>query len=167
MEGCHAGIKIVTPHLVQRDELLVMGMEVCTSHRREMNSATADIPHLWNRFVAEQLWLDIPDCVNSQVLYGVYTNYSSDRFSEHLAYSLIVAVEVSSIDNPLENMVGITIPAGSYLVFSWFNSPVPSVLHLWQQIWHYFASNSCYQRAFATDFEVYEPGQVSIFIGVK
>lgn len=164
MEGCHAGIKIVKPRLVQRDEMLVMGMEVRTGNQQEMNPATAEIPTLWTRFVAEQLWLDIPECVNPQVLYGVYTDYASNHLGD---YSLIVAVEVNSIDNPPENMVGISIPAGSYLVFSSVGSPAGSIMSMWQQIWHYFSAGSRYQRAFTTDFEMYAADQISIFVAVK
>lgn len=164
MEGCHAGIKVVTPQVVHRDETLVMGVEVRTSTQREMNFETAEIPKLWNRFLAEQIWLDIPDVVNSQTFYGVYTDYATEALGE---YSLVLAAEVTSIDNPPESMVGIAIPEGQYLVFSAVDCRPEAVIQTWQQIGGYFSPGSRYQRAFTTDFELYEQQQVHIYIAVK
>jgi predicted transcriptional regulator YdeE len=164
MDSRHAGIEVVKPQLVQRDEVLVMGVEVRTAHQREMNSTTAEIPKLWNRFLAEQLWLGISESINTQILYGIYTNYDCQQFGE---YSAIVAVEVSSIDNPSENMVGITLPAGRYLLFRAGGSSPEAIKQTWQQIWDYFSSGSPHQRAFTIDFEQYESEQVSIYISIK
>lgn len=164
MEGRHAGINIVKPRLVQLDEMLVMGVEVRTSNSREMNPATAEIPKLWNHFIEEQLWLDIPDPINPQIRYAVYTDYISNHLGE---YAAIVATEVSSIDNPPESMVGVTIPAGRYLIFTATSTSRAVVVQTWQHIWDYFALGCRYQRAFTTDFERYDPEQVRIYIAIK
>lgn len=166
MEGCHTGIKPVKPRLVQRDEMLVMGMEVHTTNQRESNPTTAEIPKLWNHFLEEQLWLDIPDPVHPQVRYGVYTDYTTDHLGE---YAAIVATEVSSIDNPPESMVGLAIPAGEYLVFSAIGISPEAIIQTWQQICDYFASGTSYQRAFTTDFECHDSQQeqIRIYIAVK
>jgi predicted transcriptional regulator YdeE len=164
MDSCRAGIKAITPQLVQRQEVLVMGMEVRTTDQREIDPVAAEIPKLWNRFLAEQLWLDISECVHPQVFYGIYTDYAGQE-SE---FSAIVAVEVSSIDNPPENMVGIALAAGDYLVFNASNSSPEAVRQTWQQVWDYFLLGCRYQRAFATDFELHdESGQVRIYVSIK
>lgn len=169
MDSCHAGINAIKPQLVQRDELLVMGVEVRTTNQRELNPATAEIPKLWNRFLAEQLWLDISEGIHPQVLYGVYTDYTNSPLAacQPKDFSAIVAMEVSSIDNPPENMVGVTIPAGAYLMFNVVGTLPQAIVQTWQQIWDYFSASSRYQRAFTTDFEQYEPQQVSIYIAIK
>lgn len=165
MESRPAGVQIIAPQLVQQTEILVMGIEVRTSYQQEMNSATAEIPRLWQRFLAEQLWLAIPESIPSQGFYGVYTDYEGNPTCE---YSLIVAGEVSSIDNPPEHMVGLTIPAREYLVFRSINSSPQAIQQLWQQINDYFANaGTPHQRAFTTDFELHEPQQVSIHIAIR
>lgn len=164
MEGCHAGIETVKPQLVQRSEMLVMGVEVRTSGKREANPATAEIPKLWNHFLEEQLWLDIPDPIHPQIRYGVYTDYTTDHLGE---YAAIAATEVSSIDNPPESMVGVAIPAGEYLVFTAVGVSSEAIIQTWQQIWDYFARGSHYQRAFTTDFECHDPQQIKIHIAVR
>jgi predicted transcriptional regulator YdeE len=162
MESCRADLQIVQPRRVQRAESYVMGIELCVANPTAANPVTAEIPKLWRRFSAEAL-LDIPDPVDPEVLYGVYTDYS---VAPHRQHSVIVAVEVSSIDNPPENMVGILIPAGDYLVFEASSTSPIAVSQAWQQIEFYLA-NSPYQRAFTTDFEQYDQQQVKIYVAIK
>ena len=159
MEGCR--ININKPQLVQMPEMLVMGVEIRTTYARENNPGSAEMSKLWNRFLAEQLWLDVPVAVQPEIFYGVYTDYSH-RYSDCTA---IVAIEVSSIDNPPESMVGVTIPAGNYLVFTTKATPI-SVSKTWQQIGKYFC-DTAYDRAYTTDFERHEPTGVSIHIAIK
>jgi predicted transcriptional regulator YdeE len=162
MESCRADLQIVQPRRVQRAESYVMGIELCVANPTAAHPVTAEIPKLWQRFSAEAL-LDIPDPVDPGVLYGVYTDYSSDPQRQH---SVIMAVEVSSIDNPPENMVGILIPAGDYLVFEASGTSPVAVSQAWQQVEAYLAT-SPYKRAFTTDFERYDQQQVKIYVAIK
>jgi predicted transcriptional regulator YdeE len=163
---------------------LIMGIETRTSSLREANPQTAAIPQLWHQFLTEQLWLTIPDVVNPQVLYGIYTDYdacedlaqASDEkchATSTLSYRLIVAAEVSNIDNPPEQMVGITIPSARYLVFSSIATDRPAdtaqeTRQTWQQIWHYFSyADLPYQRAYTTDFECYGQDRISVYVAVR
>ena len=186
MEGCHPGInrsldpingtlKLPQPQLVQRQETLMMGIELLAN--RPIHPTAAEIPQLWTRFWAEQMQRDLVDginvdgvnvdAINAQTLYGVYSDYAGDCRNDSHDYSLILATEVYSIDNPPENMVGITIPAGYYLLFGGGGSPVDTAMQIWPQIWSYFDREPPYQRAFTTDFELYEPQQTSVYIAVK
>lgn len=165
MESRPAGVQMIAPQRVRQEEILVMGLEVRTTHRREQNPATAEIPKLWERFLSEQLWLGIPDILDRHSFYGVYTDY---EHKPDLEYCLIAAVEVSSIDNPPENMVGLTIPSGDYLVFQSINCSSLAVRQTWQQVEDFFsAANRAEQRAFTTDFERYDEQQVSIYIAIR
>lgn len=161
MESCRAGLKIIQPRRVQRAESYVMGIELYVTNPTAANPVTAEIPKLWHRFCAKDL-RNIPDPVQPEVLYSVYTDYSGDHPRQ---YSVIVAVEVSSIDNPPENMVGLSIPAGDYLVFEAVETSPNAVTQTWQQIESYMAG-SPYQRAFTTDFERYDQQQVKIYIAI-
>lgn len=172
MEGCaknaHAGnsweldsIQRLSgqPQLVQRPETFVMGIELRANRTQP---STDQFSQLWTRFLAEQMQLEIADSISAQRLYGLYTDYSCDCRE----YSLILATEVSSIDNPLEGMVGIAIPAGCYLRFAAEGAAADTAPKIWPQIWRYFEA-APYQRAFTADFELYEPQQTSIYIAVK
>lgn len=160
MESCRAGLKVVQPRRVQRAESYVMGIELCIASPEAVPALTE--PKLWHQS-AEALLLNIPDSVQPEVLYAVYTDYGSDQHE----YSVIVAVEVSSIDNPPENMVGLSISAGEYLVFEAIGHPPDAVTQAWQQIEAYFTTGCRYQRAFTTDFELYNQQQVKIYIAIK
>lgn len=168
MEGCHAEINwgldpleqpgLLQPQLLQLSETLLMGIEL-----RAQQPNTARFSQLWDRFLAEQMQLNIADSINAERLYGLYTDYSDDCRD----YALILATEVCSIDNPPENMVGIAIPAGCYLRFEANSAPANAATQLWPQIWRYFEATPAHQRAFTTDFELYEPQQTSIYIALK
>jgi predicted transcriptional regulator YdeE len=176
MEGCPAevglgvglevGLEVGTPEpqVVQVAEILVMGMEVRTTQQQELNPQTAKIPQLWNRFLTEQIWQDIPEAIEPVVFYGVYTDCALQPLG---TYSLIVARAVSSIDNPPENMVGVVIPAGQYLRFSVLGRSPQALQQTWRQIWQYFSAQTRYHRAFTTDFERYDDQQVSLYVGLK
>ncbi|NJO81104.1 MAG: GyrI-like domain-containing protein [Cyanobacteria bacterium RM1_2_2] len=162
MESCRAGLEIVQPRRVQKTESYVMGIELCVANPT-VSPLTAEVPKLWQRFAAEEL-LNIPDPVQPEVLYGIYTDYSECHPRQ---CSVIVAVEVSSIDNPPENMVGICIPAADYLVFEAISTSSNAVAQVWQQIESYFTENFHDQRAFTTDFEQYDQQQVKIYVAIK
>lgn len=170
MESSSAEIQIVQPEWVSMVETWVMGIEMRTTHQQEIDLATAGIPKLWQRFWAEQCWHSLPEVTHPPSFYGLYTDYAGHQYPGHqtdaYSYSFIVAVEVSSIDNPPENMVGLTVPAGRYLVFRTLRSPIAR-RQVWQQVWDYFTAHSPYQRAFTTDFERFNSQQVELYIAVK
>lgn len=166
MDSSAAGIQMAQPELVYWVETWVMGIETRTTHQQELNPMTAGIPKLWRRFLAEQCWRAIPDLLHPCQFYGLYTDYAGHQ-TDAYSYSFMVAAEVSSIDNPPEQMVGLTVPAGRYLVFRALRSSPTAIVQAWQQVWDYFASHPAYQRAFTTDFERFNPQQVELYIAVK
>jgi predicted transcriptional regulator YdeE len=180
------------PRLVDQPELLMMGIEVQLATQQRVQPGSTDLTKLWNRFLSEQLLFDIPEAINPQILYGLYTDYSKTDYSQpgskqpHLDHcrndnrndsrngsqtcwsqALIVATQVSSIDNPPESMVGLAIPPARYLVFS---APHGSgSAQIWQQVWDYFAAEpgDTHRRAYTIDFERHELDQISVYIAVK
>ena len=140
------------PRLALGTEMKVIGFEARTSNSLEGDRVTAKIPGLWKRFFEERLEEKIPSRTHPGNLFGVYTNYESDHTG---MYSLIVSAEVSSLDRVPEGMIGLTIPAGKYLVFT-VGGPIPdAVIQTWQNVWNYFSQSSEYRRAYTTDFESY------------
>ncbi len=181
------------PRLVHQPELLMMGVEVQFAPSQPVQPGSASLTKLWNRFLAEQMLFDIADAVNPQILYGLYTDYrqtapdqtNSSRPSQHQngcltvpeTNVLIVATQVSSIDNPPECMVGLTIPSARYLVFNARDGSGEATLQIWQQVWDYFSAEASrhsqpaggctYSRAYTIDFERHESDQTSVYIAVK
>ena len=140
------------PRLTIGNAMKVIGFEVRTSNLLEVDPATAEISPLWKRFVEERLEERIPNRTHPGNLFAVYTNYESDHTG---MYSLIVSAEVSSLDRVPEGMMGLTIPAGKYLVFT-VGGPIPdAVIQTWQNVWNYFSQSSEYRRAYTADFESY------------
>ena len=160
--------QFVEPQLLHRLETLVMGIEL-----RDRFQRAPELPQLWSQFLTEPALTgqasteprraDGAALITPQTVYAVYTDYTSDR----RASSLILASRVCNIDNPPEHQVGIAIPAGRYLVFEASGSPADMAMRSWQQVRSYFQAESSYQRAFTTDFELYEPQQTTVYIAVK
>ncbi|MBF2002959.1 MAG: effector binding domain-containing protein [Synechococcales cyanobacterium C42_A2020_086] len=163
-----AEVKLMQPQWVQTQEMLVMGVEVRTTHAQEANPATAQIPALWNRVLTERLLDQIPSRVTPPLLLGVYTNYLNADRGE---YSLIVATEVSDIDNPVEGMVGLTIPAADYLVFTAAGQSPESIRQVWHEARQYFAGSARtkppFERTYTLDFERYHEAGLSLYIAVR
>lgn len=83
-------------------------------------------------------------------------------------YSLLAGAEVADLQSVPHGMVGLTIPAGRYLVFT-AQGPMPhALIETWSVIWRYFSQGSQYARAYSADFELYRaPEQVDIHIAIK
>jgi predicted transcriptional regulator YdeE len=153
------------PQLTTTKEIKLIGTEVRTTNKEEMDPTSAKIPGLWGRFFQEQVAEKIPNKKAGGVLLGVYTKYESDYTGP---YSLIVGTEVNSLDAIPEGMTALTIPAGKYLVFA-VEGPMPKALvDTWIQIWSYFSDTSHNQRAYSTDYEVHHGNDnADIYIAVK
>ena len=140
------------PQLSTRPELRLIGIETRTTNRDEMAPSTARIPGLWGRFFQEGIAERIPNRKPGGPLIGAYTNYESDHTGR---YSLVIGSEVSSLESIPEGMVGLTIPAGAFLVFR-AQGPMPSALiDTWTYIWDYFSRETRHERLYTVDYEAH------------
>lgn len=146
-------------------EMQVVGIEIRTSNQDEMDPATAQIPALWGRFCQEQVIDRVPGRAPNGFPLGVYSKYQSDHSGP---YSLLAGIEVADLQNVPHGLVGLTIPAGNYLVFT-AQGPMPhAVIQAWGVIWRYFSADPQYVRAYSADFESYRgPETVDIHIAIK
>ena len=154
------------PDLRTKPEFAVIGIATRTSNTNEMQESQARIPALWGEYFAGNVSARVPNRSPEEATVAVYTDYESDHTG---AYSLVVGRQVSSLDQVPQGMVGITVPAGSYLVFS-AEGPVPEVVvDAWKRIWTYFEERPEYKRAYCSDFEVYrnDGTGLDIYIGVE
>ena len=155
------------PRLVSLFGKYIVGWEIRTTNEDEMNPEKAKIPGLWKRVFKEEIWDQVPDQKDSGVLLGAYTRYQSDANGP---YSLIVGVEVDEIDDVPKGMVGITVLAQEYLIFTSKGESPQMVIDGWGAVWKYFSQSRTLTRAFTTDFERYDlskPGVVEIHIAVR
>jgi|GEM_PF-5647179 predicted transcriptional regulator YdeE len=68
------------------------------------------------------------------------------------SYSCIIGCEVSSLERIPDGLVGKSIPASKYAVYSSQGSFPEGLVAVWQTIW-----NSELPRSYTVDFELYEP----------
>jgi len=162
----------VKPNVVELDAFEVMGVEVRTNNAKEAG-ATSVIPKLWQRVIQEHVLDVVPNRIG-QTIYAVYTDYASDANGD---YTLVLGAKFKpAAGTPIPTgMVVKTVPAGRYAVFTSERGSVAKVVvETWKQIWSYFQSPASGQRAYRSDFELYDQraadptnAQVDIYIGVK
>jgi Uncharacterized protein conserved in bacteria len=155
------------PRLVSLYGMYIVGIEARTSNRDEENQETARIPLLWQRVREEKLLAAVPDPKETGVTLGAYTRYQSD---DKGPYSLIVGCEVNGLDRIPPGMVGITVLAQEYMIFTAAGEMPAAVMDGWTQVWNFFSEAKGLKRAFTTDFERYDsarPNEVEIHIAVR
>ena len=152
------------------DSFWVAGYSIRTNNADEM-SGRGRIGNLWQRFAQQNLAASIPDRVD-QCLVVVYSDYASDERGE---YSYLLGARVSSVKHlPTQESRGKVI-AGPYAVFTTTIGPRVTVLQAaWQNIWSSSPSDLGGERAFLTDYELYDRrsadpdhAQIEIHIGLK
>ncbi len=155
------------PQIRTHKGMKFIGIEVKTSNQLEADPTTAQIPKLHKKFLEEQIEEQIPNRIDSDLYFAIYTHYENDHNG---TYSLILSSEVGSVKEVPEGMVAINIPTAQYLVFTAEGNTPQTITRTWKDVWAYFSKNSDYQRTYTTDFEVYDksfPDQVDVYIAVK
>jgi predicted transcriptional regulator YdeE len=105
----------------------------------------------------------IPNRTNSNVVLGIYTNYTADFSLTSGYYSLIIGCPVSKVDMVPTGMIVKEIPASKYAVF--ISHGAANVPATWAEIWQ----NKELNRTFTNDFEWYDaknPDLVKIYSNV-
>lgn len=155
------------PRLVSLYGMYIVGFEVRTTNRDEMNARTARIPALWQRIREENLLAPVMEPKQPAITLGAYTRYQSD---DKGPYSLIIGSEVEGLDRIPPGMVGITVLAQEYLIFTATGEMPAAVSEGWKEVWKYFSETTVLKRAYTTDFERYDsarPAEVEIHIAVR
>lgn len=160
----------MNPDIVDEVGFVVIGIAARTSNAREMTSEGI-IGKQWERFLEENLAALIPSKVDSSIV-TLYTDYASDQDCE---YTFVIGARVRSAAEVPAGMVAKTVPAGRYAVFTSKKGPVEKiVVETWQRIWVTPKSAPGGDRAFKTDFEVYDERaadprniQVEVHVGIR
>jgi len=105
-------------------------------------------------------------------MYGLYYDYN---FSESQSFTVLVACQVSTLDDVPDGMVGYTVPASRYAVFTTPQGNMNQIVkNGWQYIWEKWMAENPNQASFVCDFEEYdetamnmEAAVVKLYLGLK
>ena len=134
----------MTPQSTHLDSFIVAGISVRTTNAN--GKSQTDIAALWQRFFAEDIKSKIANRVSDD-LYCVYTDYESD---DQGAYTTLLGFKVESLNYIPENIMSITIPAGTYRLYVSSGKLPDCVVATWQHIWQ-----TTTDRSYIADFDLY------------
>ncbi len=142
-----------------------IGISVRTTNQEY--KAQEDLGALWGRFYDEQIPEKIPNKISEEVI-TIYTDYESNFMG---AYTAIIGMKVSSLDQIPEGLEGRTFAAAEMNKFLAKGEMPMAVVDTWIKIWQMDAELN---RAYTYDLEVYGPqsmngaeSEVAVYIAVK
>jgi predicted transcriptional regulator YdeE len=150
--------------------IYIAGYSIRTRNADEMGGH-GKIGPLWQRFRQQNLAAQIPHRADA-ALTVVYSGYESDQKGE---YNYLLGARVDSVDALPDGMTWKRIEPGNYAVLLTEKGPMPGILQdAWARIWQMPPSTLGGNRAFHTDYEIYDErsadpsnGQVEIHIGLQ
>ena len=155
--------------ILQTDRILFAGIELQLNLADEQ--APQKIGNFWNKFFTEKILDKIVDAKKPVNTMALYTNYDNQG-----NYSLVIGCEVTSLSNIPSGMTSdinvYEIPAAKYAVFSVTGQFPQAVSDFWQKLWEQ-KDGLGFQRAFTTDFELYDhrfssaTPEMDVYIAIK
>jgi len=154
----------------------IIGTPLRTSNLN--NRAATEIGPFWQNFFAQNIPEKIPNKINAETIYGIYTDYDATLVNNANEknvvpddYTLIASIQTSNLDTIPQGMIGKTIPTGTYAVVP-AQGPYPlALISAWEFIW---SADFPYKRAYTFDFEKYdnrftgkEDSYAEIYIAVR
>jgi predicted transcriptional regulator YdeE len=138
----------------QQPEKMLIGLQVRTNNKTEIDPMTGKIFPIVRRFFQEQLFANIPHRKNPGTTFCCYTDYESDH---HGDYTYFIGEEVTSLDDVPDEFETLIIPAQKYAKFTTNPAPMPDVVrNAWFSIWKMTDSDFGGKRRYDTDFEIYD-----------
>lgn len=151
------------PTVEQISAKTVIGMSLRTNNERESHPETASIPIMWRNFFEYNVMAGIPQQLDPMTVYGVYFDYESDNTGD---YTLLIGLQSGATEKPA-GLNLIEIQEGKYLVFKVSEASPAGIKETWAAIEGHFAETDAYDRAYTTDFEIYQgQSDISIYISV-
>lgn len=148
--------------VIDRSELLVVGLAVRTTNADEADPRRARLPRLWRRAGAPGAFAHVPGRADEN-LYAVLTDYESDH---HGAYTQVVGVAVRAVPKLPEGMVAVRVPSGPTVRIEARGRTPGALGEVWQQIGQLTESGAQPARSFRTDLEVHHGGGADIYLSV-
>jgi len=153
--------KMKTEH---EDKINIVGISIRTTN--ENGQSAIDIENLWGRFWSEDIQKQIPNKTSDEI-YAIYTDYESDFEG---AYTTIIGLPVSSLDQIPRGFVGFTIKGGRYKKYVSKGKMPEAVYSTWVEIWNDMNLKRAYQTDFTVHGEKYYDGdnaEVETFISIQ
>ncbi len=129
-----------------RGSFNVIGIALETSN--EHQQASKDIGELWGRFYSENIAAQVPNPIGEEV-YAIYTDYESNYKGK---YTIILGLQVHSLDNIPDGLIGRLINGGYYKHYEAKGNMPDAVVNTWLTIWQEDAQLS---RSYIADYEIY------------
>lgn len=129
-----------------RQGMKIVGLSVVTNNAN--GQGMQDIGNLWKEFYERGVMQAVNNRVNDKV-YSIYTDYKSDYKGD---YTTIIGVEVDSLMNIPEGMIGRSFEGGEFLKYEVIGELPHALGAQWQEIWQ---RNEELNRAYTYDYEVY------------
>jgi AraC family transcriptional regulator len=143
----------IEANIVEKAEFLVMGPAIkCTT---EDDENIKRIPLFWEEAMQKGMLERIPNTVDEQTCYGICLDFESPNFT------YMIAREVDSLDGIPDDMIGRTIPAATYAVFTAKGPITKAVQDATRYIYSTWLPESGYEHAMTADLEVYEDRRMS------
>ncbi|QRG70061.1 GyrI-like domain-containing protein [Brevibacillus choshinensis] len=140
------------PTFIELGEMKVAGIGIRTTNQQQSDGNNA-IGELWQRYYQDGIQDRTPDRLDPDVVVGVYSGYESD---ENGAYDLLIGSAVPPETDLPQELSVVTIPAGTYAVFTSRRGPlVDVVVEAWGHVWEW-TRQSGNKRTFTADFERYD-----------
>jgi len=158
--------------IVTLPEKKLVGIKIRTNNALEINSSTSNIQKCVQKYWEENTPNRIKNRVKVGTTFCVYTDYESDFTGE---YTFFIGEEVSSFDKIDETLKTHSIPSQKYVRFTAGPGAMPGVvIDAWGKIWKMTKQTMGGERAYISDFEVYderaadkEKTTIDICIGIK
>jgi predicted transcriptional regulator YdeE len=151
MAGQTAGNAPANPRVEQQDGFTMVGISVRTSNAKER--VDSQIGKQWGRLMGDNLLAAIPNKADHNIV-AVYTKYASDKNGE---YTYVLGARVNKADEVPAGMVVQQVLPGRYAVFTSERGPVQQVVvATWKHIWEIPKDAPGGDRAYKTDFELYD-----------
>ncbi len=155
-----------------RPEIKLIGIQVRTNNKNEIDPMTGKIFPIVKRFFQEQLFDKIPHRTKPGTTFCCYTAYESNHTGD---YTYFIGEEVSTLADVPADFNTLIIPAQTYAKFTTGPAPMPDVVrNAWFSIWQMTDADFGGKRRYATDFEIYDERAndhqnivMDLFIGVE
>ena len=141
------------PKIIDIEEIKIIGIELRTSF--DDSEFSMGIKDLWSRYFNEEVGDNIPNQINPSATLGANMNFDKDG-----GFSYIICKEVNSFFEVPQGMVGKTIPASKYAVFTARGESKKDVGRSLGQVWNYFFTTWLPQSGY-TQLGISSPDSVS------
>ena len=148
------GRKEMEPKIVAKKAFDVIGVELATTTTDGRNFS--EIPAFWDKYLQAKTEEKIPNKADPMVSYGICADFKEDGNFKYL-----IAFEATSLKDIPEGLVGRTIPAAKYAIFTAKGKLSDCIQDMMKYIYREWFPKSGKERADSPDLEAYDVRRMS------